>query len=258
MYVDEDGDSTDADGSELDRQDAAVAVLNASTLATQVRVDLATSLEPATPLVVDDIGCEASDLFALLLAADLVADDEVTFACVRLGGWAALGPAIKVSGRIESFLSPELLDGMVADALSDAGTAAKVAGEVLRNVNSYVSEDDWAALKAVAKYADKHAVALDPAVVVRIARVGDGHNDQDVARMLRLLDAASPAAVADHVIETFKHLGGPYNRITNPGDSFEFNFDDIHDRLLRILYSENRISRGYPRIPKRRYSVTVN
>ncbi len=258
VYVDEDGDSTDPDGSELDRQGAAVAVLNAGTLATQVRVDLATSLEPATPLVVGDIGWEASDLFALLLAADLVADDEVTFARLRLGGWAALGPAIKVSGRIESFLSPELLEGMVADALSDVGTAAKVAGVVLGNVNSYVSEDDWTALKAVAEYADKHAVALDPAVVVRIARVGAGHSDQDVARILRLLDAASPAVVADHVIETFMHLGDPYDRITNVRDSFELDFDDVHDRLLKILQSANRISRGYPRIPKRRYSVTVN
>lgn len=258
VHVDEDGDSIDTDGSELDRQDAAVAILNAGMLATQVRVDLATSLEPAAPLVVGNIGWEASDLFARLIAADLVADDEVTFARLRLGGWAALGPAIKLSGRIESFLSPELLDGMVADALSDAGTAVKVAGEVLGNATSYVSEDDWAALKAVAKYADEHAVALDPAVVVRIARVGASHSDQDVARVLRLLDAASPAAVADHVVETFMHLGDPYNRIAIVRDSFELNFDDVHDRLLRILQSENRISRGYPRIPKRRYSVTVN
>ena len=258
VYVDEHGDTTDADGNEYDRQAAAVAILNASRLPTQVRVDLVNSLEPTAPLPVGDIGWEASDLFALLLGADLVADDEVTFAHLRAGGWAALGPAIKVSGGLKSFLNPDLLDSMVGDALSDTETATKVAGKVLADVNGYVSEDDWAALKAVAVYADKHSVALDPAVVVRIARVGDGRSDRDVALMLRLLDAASPAAVADHVVETFMHLGAPYNRVTNVRDSFDLDFDDVHDRLLKVLQSENRISRGYPRIPRRRYSVTVN
>lgn len=257
VHVDEDGDTTDSDGNEYDRQAAALAILNTSALPTQVRVALVDSLEPVTPLPASEVIAEGSDLFARLLDAGFVSDEAETFTHLRAGGWAALGPAITVSDGVKSFLSVALLDGMVADALDDDDTSVKVAGKVLANVNQYVPEDDWAALQAVAVYADQHRVALDPAVVARIARVGDSRAGRDATLMLRLLDRASPVASADHIVETFLHLGQPYNRITNSQDSFDLDANDVHDRLLKTLQGDNRITRGYPRIPKRRYSVTV-
>lgn len=257
VHVDEDGDTTDPDGEEYDRQAAAIAILNTSVLPTQVRVTLTTSLGPATPLPAADVDAESNDLFARMLEAGLVSDEEETFTHLRSGGWAALGPALKVSDGVASFLSAALLDGMVAEALTSDGTADKVADKVLANVNEYVPEDDWTALQAVAIYADRHRVPLGPAVVARIGRVGEGRVGRDVSLMLRLLDHASPTASANHIVETFLHLGQPYNLIANPQDSFELDVNDIHDRLLKILHGENRITRGYPRIPKRRYSITV-
>lgn len=254
VHVDEDGDTTDLDGAEYDRQATALAILNTNALPAQVRVALVTSLGATTPLPATDIDAESSDLFARLLEADLICDDAETFAHLRAGGWAALGPAIAVSNGVETFLSGAILDGMVDNALDDENTSTKVAGKVLENVNEYVPEDDWAALQAVAIYADRHGASLDPAVVARMARVGDGNN---ATLMLRLLDRASPSASADHIVETFMQLGPPYNRITNSQDSFELDFNDVHDRLLRVLQGDNRITRGFPRIPKRRYSVTV-
>jgi hypothetical protein len=258
VHIDEKGDTTDPNGDEYDRQAAALAILNTSALTTHLRVDLVTSMKPELPLPALSIAAERNDLFARMLNAQLVSDDEETFSHLRAGGWAALGPAIAASQGVKSFLSAALLEGMVADALSDENAAEKVENQVLADVNTYVPEDDWAELRAVAIYADQHRVALDPAVVARIARVGDGQDGRDRQMMLRLLDQSSPRPSADHVVETFLHLGGPYNRITNPQDSFDLDFTDVHDRLLRILHSESRISRGYPRIPTRRYSVTVS
>lgn len=257
VHVDGDGDTTDPDGEEYDRQAAAIAILNSRALPTQVRVTLSASLEPTTPLPAADVNVESNDLFARMLEAGLVSDEEETFTHLRSGGWAALGPAINVSDGVASFLSADLLDGMVADALTGVGTADKVADKVLANVNEYVPEDDWTALEAVAVYSDRNQVALDPAVVARIAREAEGHDGCDVSLMLRLLDHASPTASANQIIETFSHLGQPYKRIANSQDSFELDATDIHDRLLKILHADNRITRGYPRIPKRRYSVTV-
>ena len=254
VHVDQDGDTTDPDGDQYDRQVAALAILNTSGLPPQVRVALVTSLDAATPLPAAEIDTEGNDLFARLLDTSLVSDDAETFTHLRAGGWAALGPAITISDEVEAFLSPAILGSMVADALDDANTSAKVAAKVLANVNDYVPEDDWAALQAVAIYADRHAVSLDPAVVARMARVGGRH---DAALMLRLLERAFPSASADHIVETFLHLGHPYNRITNSQDSFELAFNDVHDRLLKVLQADDRITRGFPRIPKRRYSVTV-
>lgn len=257
VHVDEDGDTTDLDGAEYDRQATALAILNTNALPAQVRVALVTSLGATTPLPATDIDAESSDLFARLLEADLISDDAETFAHLRAGGWAALGPAIAVSNGVETFLSGAILDGMIDNALDDDTTSAKVAAAVLANVNDYVPEDDWVALQAIAVYADQRRSALDPDVVARIARVAEGREGRDPNRMLRLLDRASPSASADHIVETFTHLGQPYNRIRNSRDSFELDINDVHDRLLKVLQGEKRIKRGYPRIPKRRYSVTV-
>lgn len=257
IHVDEDGDTTDPDGAEYDRQAAALAILNTSALPVQLRVALVTSLCPTTPLPATDIDAESSDLFARLLEADLVSDVAETFTHLRAGGWAALGPAIAASDTVETFLSGAILDGMVANALDDDSTSAKVAATVLANVNEYVPEDNWAALQAIADYADRHRFALVPAVVVHIARVGDGRDGRDPNRMLRLLDRASPSPSADDIVETFMHLGQPYNRITDSQASFELDYNDVHDRLLKVLQGDNRITRGFPRIPKRRYSLTV-
>jgi len=257
IHVDEDGDTTDPDGAEYDRQAAALAILNTSALPAQVRVALVTCLCPTTPLPATDIDAESSDLFARLLEADLVSDVAETFTHLRAGGWTALGPAIAASNGVETFLSGAILDGMVANALDDDSTSAKVAVTVLANVNDYVPADDWASLQAIAVYADRHRLALDPAVVVRIARVGDGRDTRDPNRTLRLLDLASPSPSADDIVETFMHLGHPYNRITNSQASFELDYNDVHDRLLKVLQAGSRITRGFPRIPKRRYSVTV-
>ncbi|MGW6036695.1 YobI family P-loop NTPase [Gordonia terrae] len=257
VHVDEDGDTIDSDGEEYDRQAAAIAIVNTGALTPEVRVALVTSLRPPTPLVATDINAERSDLFALLLGAGLVSDDEDTFTHLRGGGWAALRPSIIDSGEVEAFLSSAILDGMVANALADDSTAGKVAGQVLADVNEYVPKDDWAELQAVAIYADQHRLALDPGVVARIARVGDAHDRHDVTLMLGLLDRASPPASADHIVETFLHLGQPYNRIANSQDSFDLEFNAVHDRLLKVLHGDNRITRGYPRLPRRRYSVNV-
>jgi hypothetical protein len=46
---------------------------------------------------------------------DLVPDDAATFAHLRGAGLAAVGPAIVASDNVEEFLTPDLVDGMVAD-----------------------------------------------------------------------------------------------------------------------------------------------
>ncbi len=53
------------------------------------------------------------------------------------------------------------------------------------------------------------------------------------------------------------HLGEPYNLVTTC-ETIRPRLDDVHDRLLKVLQSENRMSRGYPRIPRRRYTSPAN
>lgn len=255
VHVDEPGDVTAADGSECDRDAAAIAILNTTLLPTATRVALAASAEPKLPLPVDDITAEASDLFALLLGRDLVADDDTSFEHFHAGGWPAIGPAISTSTKIGDFISPPLVQGMISDLLADPACPEKVAREVVTNIEDFEPNDDWAALKAAAHYADSHQIALSPDTVLRIARVADESSDRQTPLVLRLLAAARPTATADQVIDAFGLLGDPYVRITETGAKFDVDQDTAHEQLLAILAADGRISRRSKR--GRNYAVTV-
>ena len=69
-----------------------------------MRVKLAASIDADFPLPASALVEEPSDLFARMLTAELVADDEVSFERFRGAGWDAIGPAIKASDAITSFL----------------------------------------------------------------------------------------------------------------------------------------------------------
>lgn len=242
VHVEESGDTRAADGSELDRQVAAAAILNTAELDTALRVRLAASIQPAVPLPAESITASADDLFALLLEHKMVADDEATFAHFRAGGWPAFEPAIRVSKGIATFINPELVDGMVADLLGDRASANKVGRSVLAEVDAYVPRDDWMELRAVAVYADTRQAALAPDTVLRIARSALEKNAVNAKRTLRLLCAAIPPASADQVLEVFSLLRKPYADITRSGEKFKLDRDTLHEQLLKVLKDANRIS----------------
>jgi len=255
VHVEASCDVTDSDGDEYDRQQAAVAILNAMQLDTAVRVKLAASVGAPTPLPLDDITAEPDDLFARLLAHGMVDDDLPTFMHFREGGWAALGPAIQASTGIETFLKPEVLLGMVAELLANSTTARKVGRMVAVNVEEYVPDDDWAELKAVVRYADTQRVALSPDTVVRIARVAHEHGDVDKTVLLRTLVATNPTASADQIVAVFKHLGPDYDKIRQTGEKLKFDRNDTNDRLLRVLQDARVVERGGT--GRHHYSATV-
>ncbi|WP_395695262.1 hypothetical protein [Nocardioides sp.] len=255
VHVDEPDDVRDEDGAEYDRQEAAVALLNTTHLTTDVRVNLAASLHLDTPLPAEAVGVEPNDLFAQMLARGLVADDLPTFVHIREGGWAAMAPAIKASTGIATFLEPAVVTGMVADLLADGETAAELGRIVVDRMDEFVPSDDWAELRAVARFAGAQDIPLPPEAVLRITRVADANSERQRDLTLRLLAKSSPAASADDIIAVFEHLGGDYARIRQTGDRLEFDRSDPHDQLLKVLADAGRINRGYPR---KVFSATVN
>lgn len=254
IHVIELDDITGQDGNQYDRQTAAIAILNATGLTPIVRVNLAASLDAQVPLSVDDIAPSADNMFALLLDRGMVDDNETSFKHFHDGGWAAIQPAIKASNKIDTFIKPNLVLGMVAQLLADPASSGKVGSLVIADVEEYVSDDQWAELKAVALYADTKSVPLAPDTVVRIARVGRENDDVDTKLILRLLCATSPAATADHIVAAFTQLGKPYTDISHVGAKFKVDRDATHDQLLKVLKEANRITRGNPR---GHYSATV-
>ncbi|MFZ2172855.1 MAG: hypothetical protein WAW17_02250 [Rhodococcus sp. (in: high G+C Gram-positive bacteria)] len=209
---------------------------------------LVLGLDVDLPLAVTEIDPAASDLFAELIEYGLVPDEADSFAHFHHSGWAAIGPAIASSDNITSFLTPGLVHGMVADVLNDDIAAAKVGRKILTNVEEYVPEDDGEALNAVAKFASDHTIPLAPQTVLRLATAGTSNQ----ARILRLLQAASPAATADQIVAVFSALGGEYNKISRSGTEFTVPNDTLHTDLLTTLQNQNVCEARQEHVPGER------
>jgi hypothetical protein len=228
--------ATRATDEDTTKETAAVALLNARTISVPAeRVALARSLGVNGPLPVSNINVEASDLFALLLEHDLVADDATSFTHFHGAGWAAIGPAIIASSNIGTFLKPELVHGVIADLLTNPATRAKIGRQVVNAIDDYAPIGDHAALQAAAQYADAHRIALAPQTVVRIAQAASSNRNL----LLRLLRTASPAAAAQHIVDVFVALGRPYSNVNRSGAEFNVDHDDLHEALLTRLQNEN-------------------
>lgn len=228
-----------ADSAAMDRSEreaAAVALLNAPVLEPRTRVDLARCLLLDGPVDATLIGAEESgELFALLLAAGLVADDRASFLHFRSAGWDSIGPALLACEDITRRLEPAFVHGMVADVLADRGVAEKIGSLVASHAEEFIPDDDDAgnnaALGELAKYTDRHGIALPPVMVLRIARAGV----TDSRTILRLLRRTTPAADARELVGVLVELGGEYAKFATLGEDFEVARDDLHDEVLAPL-----------------------
>jgi hypothetical protein len=111
------------------------------------------SLDLNGPLPAAEIQAEASNLFALLIWHELVTDDATTFTHLRSAGWPALKPAILASTGVEEFLTPDLVDRMVAELFKSTEVRGKVGKRLLDGLAAFLPANDAQALAAGAQYA---------------------------------------------------------------------------------------------------------
>lgn len=239
IYTDElateDGEDAEADGRDEaeapEKASAAVAILNArhSIPSPEGRVQLVRSLGLDGPLPAAQITPEESNLFALLLEHDLVPHDAATLAHLRGAGWAAVGPAIVAAKGVEEFLTPALVDGMVADLFKTPETSSKVGLRVLDALAEFLPTDDGEALVAAAKFAVQSDTALP---VEQLRRVAMTSKDADLT--VQLLRIAAPAA--SDVVAVLNELGGSYSYLTTrERNEFEVPYNDAHRAVFKTL-----------------------
>jgi hypothetical protein len=223
---------------------AAVAILNAghSIPSPEDRVRLVGGLGLDDPLQAAQITPEESNLFALLLKQKLVPDNSATFDHLREAGWAAVGPAIVASNDVEVFLTPDMVDGMVANLFKTPGTSGKIGQLVLGALAEFLPTDDVKALDAAAKFAVQSDKALP---VEQLRRVAMTSKDADLT--VQLLQIAAPAA--SDIVALLNELGGNYSYlttwenyevdVTDVPDEFEVPYDEAHKAVFTILEGAN-------------------
>jgi hypothetical protein len=225
------GANGEAESEGTDHTDVAVAVLNASDSipSPEDRIRLARSLALPSPLQASQISPEESNLFALLIKESLVTDDASTFTHLRAGGLAAVMPAIVASDKIEEFLTPDLMSGMVAAVFENVAVSAKIGQQVLNALPEFVPTDEAEPLVAAAKFALQSRIALPVEQIHRVARTS-----RDADLTVQLLALAAPAG--SEIAAVLADLGGPYSNVnTWEENDFEVDDDEPHTAVFKIL-----------------------
>lgn len=246
-------DTVDESGEPFDREAAATAILNTKAIGDPVtRVILVQQLEPVLPIAAENISPEASELFGQLIEHGVIADESESFTHFQRAGWPALGPAIAVSKKINEFLTPELVAGMVGDLLSDVATSDDIGREVVARLDEFVIDDDASAFRAAVHYADVKGISMAPETVVRMAEVARPKSEV----VLRVLAATVPHANSQQIRDVFVEIGEPYNNINHPGAQFEIDKNEVHNVLLKTL-SNDKVCTYRKKPLKETYMVDV-
>jgi hypothetical protein len=221
------------DAEELDKVEAAIALLNARNTIPppESRLGLVRSLNLDGPLPVERVEPEKGDLLALLLEHGLVEDEADTFRRFHPGGWTALEPALRTSRHVEEFFAVELVEGMVAEMFNSPEVRERFGRQVVDALDEFVPDDDGAALTAAAKFALSRGISVAPDQVRRIAAISD---TSDLT--LRLLQTASPSPTPQEIVATLTELGSPYSYLsTGEKAKFEVPKDDAHEAVFGTL-----------------------
>lgn len=236
--VETNDDETDE---EQDKEGAALAILNAGEIIREAadRVDLVRSLDLAAPLPVPQIKPEASELLALLLEHGLVEDDAASFTRFRDAGWAALEPAIRASNHFAEFMTPDLVQGVVAELLESPDFRDRFERPVVEKLSEFIPENDGRALAAAARYAVSHELPLPLDQVRRVAVT----NSREPVLTLELLRVAAPTPGANEIVHTLAELGEPYSYLsTRAKNTFTVPDDEAHRAVFQVLEDAGLLS----------------
>lgn len=211
------------------RMELAIALLTTS-LPVQQRVGLVESLDLEARLPVASIPAEPGLLAGLLLRADLVEDDEVTFRRLVVD-WPGREAAIAASQQFGVFVSPTVLPvAELAAFFASDQVADPVKQQVLGDISTWLTARSPAAADGAAMWTARAAVTPTSEVLQTLAAAGAQR-----PVLVRLL-AAQPAMPEEELRAVLRSMGGDYALIADPGrKSPSFPTDDAHRTVLERL-----------------------
>lgn len=226
----------------------AVTVLNARVAipSTEMRVQLAKSLDLQANLLATDIAAENSDLFARLLDARLLPDDTDTFDHLATGGWNAIRTGIEASENVATFLTPAHIADAVGDVLKDRRTADKVGHRILGDLDSFVSDENAYTWTQVAQYALRTRTVLTWSQLQRVA----ANSTIPARQTMQLISIAAPQPEdVPEVLAVLSNLESPWcYPATREVAKFDVPDEEPAISVLQLLASQNVLKVNRPKL----------
>lgn len=201
---------------EADRTRLALAIVNAgeSIPSPSQRVTLAQSLVTASPFTPNDITPERGELVGRLITAELLADDEVTFASGLLPDWPTREYAISTSSRFAGFVSPAVLPNADLPAFFASSVVRDaLKREVVQQLEYFTSDAELLAGRPIARYAAGSNIELNLPNLQMLKNSGAAADD------LAGLLTASAGIAPEQLRDFLRSLGGVYATLADPGAS---------------------------------------
>lgn len=156
-------------------------LLNSHTaLEPRQRVQLAKQLlnSPDSPgLDLSQIVARADDLLAELLNENVISDSEEVFAHFSSAGWRSIGPALRVSTKAATFITPALIQGHAAEIVRGSTFPETLRRALIERLVEFAPAEDQTFLIAAASAARTLRVALPTNALVLIAPAVRNHED---------------------------------------------------------------------------------
>lgn len=171
------------------------------------------------------------ELLAELIRAGLVDDSEEAFAHFSPAGWSSIGPALQLSEKAATFLTPALIQGHAAEVLRGASFPLATRREVLKRVTEFGPLEDDSFLVSAASAARSLEFPLSVAALTLIAPAVQDHED-----ILWQLREQAESIPVDVVVQILGRMSGGFDGFARPsGHKFEVvdtaSLSGVVDRL---------------------------
>lgn len=235
---------------DVERIRLAVAILNARETIPSVtrRVNLAASLYLPSPIPIDSLTPESGEIVGLMIEAELLSDDEVTFASPVITDWPTREAALIRSKNALAMISPVLVPPTDLGSFFRSPTVPTQLKEaVLSQLAAFLPGANRDAVRAVSGFAAATDADIPFATIDQL-RTG-GATDQSIVTLV----ANSRTVSVDQIQAILRTLGAPYPSIADRGNVRPvFPDDDAHRRLLNRLKSAGIVSDHKPERGSRR------
>ena len=176
-------------------------------------VEILDSLDLDEYLPIEVFNIEHEQLAGLLIASQIVADNEDTFNKLRDRDWVDREFAISKSEKFSSFVAPQHFGGSELNSLFASRLISdEVKNAVIGKIEMFLQDAPLSSLAAVANYAIQKNVEFSPSALLTLVQKG-----VSAEKAVELIAASSLPFARDDMASILVAMGEPYSALAEKG-----------------------------------------